>query len=593
MKLELLAPAKDKECALAAINFGADAIYIGAPKFGARQAAGNSLDDIREIVAAAHKFYVRVYAAVNTILTDAEIPEARKIIKELAAAGVDALIVQDMAIFEMAHADPSFPKIPLFASTQCDNRSAEKVKWLEDIGAARVILARELSLEQIAAIGKAAPEIELESFIHGALCVSYSGQCYLSEYCAGRSANRGACAQMCRMKYTLTDDKGETVAENKHLLCLKDFNASEKLQGLADAGVSSFKIEGRLKDANYVKNVVAFYRQKIDAFAKKTSSGIVEFDFTPDPAKSFNRGFTEYFLDGKRSEIWNFKTPKHIGEPVGKVLKSGRAFFEYEGEPLHAQDGLCFFDGEELKGFLVNKVEGTRVFARNMDGLRPGMKLFRNVDAEFEKQLATSKSRRRIQASIKITDEALTATDEDGNIATLSLAPHEPATNIEKMRETFNTQLKKSGDSDFAINNVELNFSVATPFFTLAELNALRRDALAKLMEERLKNRPHIAPREIKPAPFPYKTLDYRANVYNSLARKFYESCSAKVLENAFEKDRKGRTLMCTKHCIKHALGMCKSPRNLTLVSDRGDKFPLEFDCKKCEMTVLAPTLKG
>ena len=399
-KVELLAPAKDKKTAITAINSGCDAIYIGASNFGARKKVPNSLEDIKEIVDYAHKFYVKVHVTVNTILTDDEILKAKELIQKLYDIGVDAIIVQDMGIFKLA-IDNKLPPIALHASTQCDNRDLEKVKFFDDMGVSRVILARELSLEKIKEIC-ANTNAEIETFIHGALCVSYSGQCYFSHYIGGRSANRGECAQACRKKYTLVDENGNIIAKDKYLLSMKDFNASRHLESLIDAGVKSFKIEGRLKDENYVKNVVAYYRQEIDKLASKTSSGRVFLDFEPDVKKSFNRGFTDYFLDG-RKRCFNFESPKSLGEKLGKITKVGKDYFEIArmdckmaggqaGIKINSQDGL-YFNGN---GCLVNKVEGKKIYPNKMDGIAVGLDVYRNFDSKFEKQLESSKIKRQI-----------------------------------------------------------------------------------------------------------------------------------------------------------------------------------------------------
>ena len=395
--LELLAPAQNKECAIAAVDFGADAVYIGAPSFGARKSAGNSIKDIQEVVEYAHKFYVKIYVTINTILDDREIEEAVNLIHKLYDIGVDAIIVQDMGLLEK-----ELPPIPLFASTQCNITTPEKVQFLSEAGFSRIILARELSLTQIKEISQKT-NAEIETFVHGALCVSYSGQCYFSFANGGRSANRGECAQPCRKKYTLIDEKGKIIAKDKHLLSLKDFNASEKLQALAEAGVTSFKIEGRLKDVNYVKNVVGFYRQHLDKIASKTSSGKIFFDFKPNPQKSFNRGFCEYFLE-KRGECFNFDTPKSLGEKIGKVLKCAQGYIEYDGKKLNPQDGLCWLQDGELKGVLVNRAGENKIFPNKYIDIPKGTELFRNFDFEFQKKLEnlgiTATIRRTLGADI-------------------------------------------------------------------------------------------------------------------------------------------------------------------------------------------------
>lgn len=394
-KTELLAPAKNKIAAFAAINSGADAVYIGAPAFGARVAASNSFEDIQEIVNFAHKFNVKVHVTVNTILKDEELPEAVKLIEKLYEIGVDAIIIQDAGLMKLA-VENKLPPIVLHASTQCNNRSLEKIKFLEEVGFSRAVLARELSLEQIKNICQNT-DIEIETFVHGALCVSYSGQCYMSCSIGGRSANRGECAQPCRKKYSLVDDKGNFIARDKHLLSLKDFNASKYLENLVNAGVKSFKIEGRLKDVNYVRNVTAFYRQELDKFSGKTSSGKVFLDFEPDLKKSFNRGFTSYFLE-KREKCFNFNSPKMKGEKVGKIVKSAEGWIEFEKNSvqLSVQDGICYFEEDELKGCLVNKIVGNKVYLNKKIIIPINTVVFRNYDVTFDNLLTNSKTKRRL-----------------------------------------------------------------------------------------------------------------------------------------------------------------------------------------------------
>ena len=599
-KVELLAPAKDKKTAIAAINSGCDALYIGASNFGARKKVPNSLEDIKEIVDYAHRFYVKVHVTVNTILTDNELVEARELIQKLYDIGVDAIIVQDMGIFKLA-IDGKLPPIVLHASTQCDNRTLEKVKFFKELGVSRVILARELSVEQIKNIcspllgedvrrtGEGA--IEIETFIHGALCVSYSGQCYLSYYIGGRSANRGECAQACRKKYSLVDDKGNIIAKDKYLLSMKDFNASSHLKELIDAGVKSFKIEGRLKDENYVKNVVAYYRCEIDKFAQKTSSGKIFLDFEPDVKKSFNRGFTDYFLDG-RKRCFNFDTPKSIGEKLGKITKAGRDYFEIgwqEGKKaggqacsrINPQDGL-YFNGQ---GCLVNKAEGNRIYPNKMDGIVLGVEVFRNYDTKFEKQLENSRTKRRIGVKFIYFDGILKAVDEDKNSVNIELQADEPPKNPEKMKENFINQLKKTGESDFYAEDIEIDDYV--PFMPVSKINELRRNILDMLMAERLKNYKREIQKPLKYTKFPQHKLDYRANIHNEQAKSFYENCGCAVCEMSAESGSFPKELMRTKHCLKFAFNMCKSPKNLFLIDEKGKKYPLKFDCKNCEMVIL------
>jgi len=580
MKIELLAPAKDKECAICAIDYGADAIYIGANAFGARQNASNNLDDIKQIVDYAHKFYVKVYVTINTILDDKEILEAQKLIFKLYDIGVDAIIVQDMGLLEL-----DLPPIALNASTQCNNRTLEKVKFLEETGFSRVILARELSLEQIKKISENS-SVEIESFIHGALCVSYSGQCYLSQSIGNRSANRGECAQPCRKKYSLLDENGKYLVKDKHLLCLKDFNASNEIAELIKAGVTSFKIEGRLKDKNYIKNVVSFYRQLIDNYAQKTSSGKIFYDFEADLNKTFNRGYTNYFLK-ERGEIFNFDSPKFKGEKVGKVKKVFEKYFVYDGKKLSNQDGLCFFDGKDLNGFLVNKIDGNKIFPNKNTELKEGITLYRNIDVEFNKKLDNSKTTRKIKVDFLFTDEKLIATDEDNNNVEIILEKFESATNVQKAQENIINQLKKTGETDFYVEKVELCLE-QTPFIPVSKINEVRRNILELLMEKRLHNYKRPVAKEIKEIPYFEKEIDYKGNIHNSYAKLFYEKRGATVKEFSFEKQKANNAeLMRTKHCIKFALNKCKSKDKLFLEDEYGKRYPLIFDCKNCEMVIL------
>lgn len=576
--LELLAPAKDKETAIIAIESGADAIYIGSPKFGARQAVGNSIEDIKEVVDYAHKFYVKVHVTINTILTDEELKQAQELIFKLYEIGVDAIIVQDMGIFKLAM-DGKLPPIPIHASTQCDNRTLEKAKFFDNMGISRIILARELSIQQIKEICQNV-NAEVETFIHGALCVSYSGQCYLSHYIGGRSANRGECAQACRKKYTLVDEDGKIIAKDKYLLSLRDFNASKHIKELVDAGVKSFKIEGRLKDKNYVKNVVAFYRHEIDKFAQKDSSGKVFLDFEPDVNKSFNRGFTDYFLDG-RKKCFNFETPKAVGEYLGKIKKVGKDYFEIDAE-LSKQDGL-YFNGQ---GCLVNNIDGKKVYPNRMDGIAVGIDVYRNFDSKFEKQLENSKTKRRIKVEFSCKNGVLKAIDEDKNSVQIPLPANETPKNPEKMRETFIKQMQKTGDSDFYVIDVNVD---DLPFMPMSEINELRRTILSALMNERLKNYRREVQKPLKFTKFPQEKLDYRANIHNQTAKSFYEACGCEVCEMSAESGSKPTELMRTKHCLKFAFNMCKSPKKLFLIDEKGKKYPLKFDCKNCEMIVLRP----
>ncbi len=590
-KTELLAPAKDKNTAISAINCGADAVYIGAINFGARKNAANSLEDIKEIVDYAHKFYVKVHVTINTILTDEELEQAKALIKELYDIGVDAIIVQDAGILELALCK-ELPPIVLHASTQCNNRTLEKAEFFDKIGISRVILARELSLEKIKEICSDI-NAEVETFVHGALCVSYSGQCYLSQYIGGRSANRGECAQPCRKKYSLIDERGNIIASGKHLLSLRDFNASKHLKNLVDAGVKSFKIEGRLKDENYVKNVAAYYRQELDKISEKSSSGKCFYDFEPDVYKSFNRGFTDYFLEG-RKKCFNFDSPKSTGEKLGRIKKVYNDCFEIEfsGETkkINPQDGLCFFSNDELSGCLVNKAAGRKIYPNKMDGIAAGMIVYRNFDVEFEKQLTNTRTKRRIKVDFIYSDGILNAVDEDCNKVHINLPENEMPKNPDKMKENFISQLQKTGESDFYVGKIEINSEL--PFLPLSEINKIRRDILDELMQERLKNYPHEIQQPLHYTKFPHEEYDYHANVHNKKALEFYEKCGCKITEKSFEScvpAHSGVELMRCKHCLKFAFDMCKSPEKLFLVDEKGKKYPLKFDCKNCEMVVLKP----
>ena len=578
MKIELLAPAKDLETAKIAIDCGADAVYIGGPSFGARYKAGNSLDDLKELVEYAHKFYVKIYVTVNTIVTDIELEEVKTLIQQLYSIGVDALIVQDMGILKLS-IDKEIPPIPLHISTQCDNRDLEKVKFFEKIGIPRVVLARELSLKQIREI-KNNTNIELECFIHGALCVSYSGQCYLSQSIGGRSANRGECAQPCRKNYSLIDDKGDIIIKNKPLLSLKDFNTSKYLEELVNIGVKSFKIEGRLKDKEYVKNVVLYYRKQLDKLCEKTSSGEIITDFEPDITKSFNRGYTDYFLD-KRKDCFNFDGYK--GEFIGQITKVGKNFFETDSnKKLYPQDGLLI--GNE--GCLVNKVEGNKIYPNKMPEITKGNPVFRNKDALYEKKLNSAKIVRKIGIDITVENNTIIAGDEDNNNVLINLPEGEPAKNQEKMNENFITQMRKTGDTIFDVNDINLNTKI--PFLPFSLVNELRRELLEKLLKERQKNYHKEEQKELHYIQYYKNSDDYKANVYNSSAKNFYKNCGCEITEPAFEAGCSHKIeLMRTKHCIKYALNMCKSPQKLFLVDDRNKKYELQFDCKNCEMVIV------
>lgn len=601
--IELLAPAKNLECGIEAINHGADAVYIGAPRFGARAAAGNSIEDIKALVEHAHLYNARIYVTVNTILHDEELPETEKMIWELYRAGVDALIIQDMGITRL-----NLPPIALHASTQMDNRTPEKVKFLSDIGFRQVVLARELSLDEIKKIHDTCPETLLEVFIHGALCVSYSGQCYVSQACYGRSANRGECAQFCRLAFDLVDSNGKTIEQNKHLLSLKDMNQSDNLEVLLDAGATSLKIEGRLKDVSYVKNVTAYYRQKLDSIFKyrkeyvRASSGTVKTTFTPQLDKSFSRGFTDYFLRGRNPGIFSFSTPKSLGEEVGTVKEIRGNYFTVAGvKSFNNGDGLCYIDENgRLQGFRVNRVENNKLFPQDMPRLKPKTRLYRNFDQEFEKLMQKKSAERKIAVDICLAENnfgfTLSFTDEDDNSVSITLErAKEPARTPQA--DNLKNQLSKLGNTPFEAKDIKIDLS-DNWFIPSSELSELRRNAVEKLLEARRINyRREVFRLKESKTKFPVSTLTYLGNVMNSSAAEFYKNHGVLKVMPAFEKEQpKDAVLMFCKHCIRYSMGWCpvhhkvRSPfrEPYYLVSSDGRRFRLEFDCKMCQMKVLA-----
>jgi len=585
-KTELLAPAKDYETGVTAINAGADAVYIGASCFGARHSACNNLEDIEKLVKYAHKFNVKIHVTINTLLNDEELKQAKKLIEELYRIGVDAIIVQDMGIVNLA-IKGELPPIELHASTQCNNRTLEKVKFLENTGFSRVILARELSLKEIKETVNQT-KCEIETFIHGALCVCYSGQCNLSYFIGGRSSNKGECAQPCRKKYTLTDEKGNIIAKNKYLLSLKDFRASEYLEDLTEAGVKSFKIEGRLKDKNYVKNVVAYYRKQLDKISEKTSSGIIIHNFEPNVEKSFNRDFTTYFLK-KRENSYNFDSPKMKGEYIGKIKKSEEGWFELENnKKLNPQDGICFFEDGELTGCLVNKCQNSKIYINKKIKIKKDVNIYRNIDSEFNKQISNSKICRKIRTKIEVKENTIKITDEDKNCVEYVITEKEPPKNPQKMKETFIKQFSKTGESDFCVEQAEIKSEI--PFLPVSKINEIRRTLFAKLTEERLKNYKREKPLKMQYTKYIKQEADYHENIQNKEAEEFYKKCNCKIKERAIEttKDFKDKELMRTKHCLKYAFNMCKSPQKLFLQDEKNKRYRLEFDCKNCEMIIFS-----
>ena len=600
--LELLAPAKNLECGIAAIDHGADAVYIGASRYGARAAVGNSIEDIHKLCEYAHPFGAKVYVTVNTILYDDELDDTHKLLSGLKKAGVDAILVQDMAIREMGDG------LTLHASTQTDNRTPQKVKWLRDIGFSRVVLARELSVDEIAEIHHQVPDVELEVFVHGALCVSYSGICYASQYCFGRSANRGECAQFCRMKFSLQDADGREMERDRYLLSLKDMNQSDSLEELIAAGATSFKIEGRLKDISYVKNVTAAYSLQLNEIIRKnpnkycrSSKGICTYTFTPDLRKTFNRGYTHYFLHGRQPDIASFDTPKAMGEYVGVVKELRHDSFNVAGVASFANgDGLCFINQQGvLEGFRANRVVGNRIYPYRMPhGLCPGVRLYRNSDQEFERLLSRQSADRRIPITIllRAVPEGFTLTAQ--GVSVRISCEHQEAR--KSPIENIMIQLSKLGDTIYSCEDVDIpdDFNYFIPNSVLSDM---RRALIAELQNNRTGVRTGgQAPCEVikrsQIAEYPLYSQDYLHNISNQLSQRFYgaNEKSAFELKSSSEiRDLDGPIMQC-RHCIRYSLGYCvknggKRPEwrePLSLVLGDGRRFQLEFDCKHCQMNV-------
>lgn len=633
--LELLSPAKNLECGISAIDHGADAVYIGARKYGARAAAGNSVEDIAELCRYAHRYDAKVYATVNTIIYDQEMSDTLALCEELSQAGVDALLVQDMGLLTLLRERQLSFRPALHASTQTDNRTAEKVKWLTEQGFRRVVLARELSISEIKDIHQAVPDVELEAFVHGALCVSYSGQCYASHYCFGRSANRGECSQVCRMPMTLRDADGEIIEQDKHLLSLRDMAQLENLERLAEAGVTSFKIEGRLKEADYVKNVTAAYSEQLNALCRlhpdkyrRAAMGRCTYTFTPDIRKSFNRGFTTYFSDvttlpHDRRPMSSPLSPKSIGEYVGTVKDiRGRSIIVSSVEPFSNGDGLCFFADERLIGFRVNRAEGNRLQPLSLPAeLRRGMRLYRNHNQAFVTLLSKPSAQRKIDVTITLKKDSnsssqtadsnnkssqtadkqavlLTITDEHGHSGT-AVTTVEMQQPRSPQEENIRKQLQKLGDTPYQCHDIEIQEGL--PFMPSSVLSTLRREATGKLMmrgeggemrgeggEMRGKRR------EMRDEGHTEKPLYNSPELYNAAnreARDFYSRQGQEA--DAFELHG-GKTLMRCRYCLRYELGHClkdkrpddwREPLTLSINNDK-QTFSLHFDCKRCEMTV-------
>jgi putative protease len=616
-QLELLAPARDTNIGIAAIDCGADAVYIAGPQFGARQAAGNEIEDIRRLCEYAHRFGVRIFVTLNTILYDGELEAAYRQMLAVQEAGADAVIVQDMAIVRMAACGigdfKSEFRLPLHASTQCAIRTPEQAVFLEGLGFSRLILERELSLDQIRAIRKAV-SCELEFFVHGALCVCYSGQCYLSEKIAGRSANRGACIQACRSLYDLTDDSGKVLVKNKALLSLKDYNLRNRIEELADAGITSFKIEGRLKNESYVRNVVRDYSLALEEIISRRqeeyvrgSFGKVTGGFTPDTRKTFNRGYTELFIDGKRGQWACLDAAKSMGEEIGTVTSSGRdgivVRLADKNIILNNGDGFSFVakDGT-VCGFRGDVCEGNRIRCKQVPGIYVGARLFRNLNAAFEKEIERNRCSRNILVSIDLSftkncgfwHMTAEARSEDGRTVTLKIqASEQDAVNQQRMEEILRGQLSKTSGS-YCFQVTEIRTQGGLPFMAAGAINAVRRDIAAKLDEKECIKRDLLL-NKIENVPTngaTQKEISYKANVSNRLSEGLYRLSGAEIVEEAYElTHRPEAELMRTKYCIKYELGMCPVHQNAKnsgplYLLNNGQKFALHFDCRNCEMTL-------
>ncbi len=599
-KIELLAPAKNKHIAITAIDSGADAVYVGYSKFGARSAAGNSLEDIKEIIDYAHIFGVKVYVTLNTIFTDNEIAELEKLINNLYEINSDGIIIQDMGILEL-----NLPPIPIIASTQCHNNTLEKIKFLEETGFKRVILPREFSLEEIKNISENT-NIEIETFIHGALCVSYSGQCYLSQAIGGRSANRGECAQPCRKKYSLVDEKGKFIAKNKYLLSLKDFNLSSHLKDLISAGVTSFKIEGRLKDESYIKNVVSFYRKQIDSLLEeldltKSSYGKIEHSFEPNLEKTFNRGYTTYFLNKRSKDISALNYTKSLGEFIGKVTNATDKSFSIKGKKLNVSDGICFFDEkQELVGTKIQKYENGLIFPKSMAGIKKGVDIYRNYDHLFETIELKKSNKRKIIVSLEVKEKndnlIITIKDENGISTDIRVKNEfETAKSKENAHKNIEKQLSKLGGTEFLLNSISIDIN-NPPFIAVSELNSIRRELIEKFRTVRLANyKKEQEYEKLKLIKYPQQSLSFEANVSNEKAELFYEKRGVTTIEPAAElqKSLKNKKVMTTKHCLRYLFDICPkqkkqnyTPKTLELIDEHNKKYKLTFDCKKCEMCI-------
>lgn len=613
-EIELLAPAKNLECGIAAIDHGADAVYIGANSFGARVAAGNSIEDIEQLCHYAHQYNVKVYVTINTIIYDDEIDRVEGLIRQLQDIGVDAILVQDMAILKICGNIKS--RIILHASTQTDNRNIKKVEWLKKLGFSRVVLARELSLKEISAIHKAIPDIELEVFVHGALCVSYSGACYASEYCFHRSANRGNCAQFCRLKFDLRDSADKTVQKGKYMLSLKDMCRIHSLKELLDAGATSLKIEGRLKNVSYVKNVVAAYSQELDRIIslypdkyKRSSAGKSVCSFKSDLNKTFNRGFTDYFLFGRKEGLASVNTPKAIGEFVGKVKEVRQNSFSVSGTNAFSNgDGLCFInDKQQLEGFRVNKVLNNRLFPLKMPvSLKPHMALYRNNDQLFENMMSASTANRKISINMILSAAQdyveLMIKDNDGYVVIERMSYNSDKAQ-KSQEENMKRQLSKLGNTPYVADEIIITSSTETRFIPSSILVELRRRTLDKFSNQFMlsQNRGSLSHILHEDTDTNINAEDINAaNVANKFARRLYDEIGPKDAPDAFETIRHDADsctqIMTCRYCIRYEMGYCtkqkgkkapwKEPLYLVLNDDR--KFRLKFDCINCQMKIYA-----
>lgn len=618
--LELLAPAKNADFGIEAINHGADAVYIGGPAFGARAKAPNTVQDIARLVQHAHIFHAEVFVALNTIFHDNELEGVRQLVHQLYDSGVDALIVQDMGLLEL-----DLPPIQLHASTQTDIRTVEKAQFLDQVGFSQIVLARELDIATVKKIADATTA-NLEYFIHGALCVAFSGQCFISHAHTGRSANRGECSQECRLPYTLEDQKGRIIGKDKHYLSMKDNDQSANLRALIAAGVSSFKIEGRYKDLPYVKNATAHYRQLLDEILEdmpqyaKSSAGHTSYTFKPQPEKTFNRSATDYFANGRQADIGAFDTPKFSGEELGKVRKVGKDFIDVATDvALHNGDGVCFFDvHKELVGLRVNTVQALdkytqRLFPNEMPAdIRNNTQLYRNRDHAFMRLLEKDSAMRKIavDAVLYETDDgfALTLTDEQGFIATAQVAAEkQPANDTQKAEASLRENLAKLGNTDFVATAISLELTQCW-FLPASVVNQLRRDAVEQLIDIRTLayERPPLRAVAEPPAIYPQDSLSYLANVYNQKARDFYHKHGVKLIDSAYEANETldEVPVMITKHCLRFSHGLCPKEAKgvigvqgtvtaepMTLISGN-DRYTLKFDCKPCEMHVMGKVRK-